>query len=238
MDNYITCIIVDNEPLNLEIMEEFISKIEYLQLLSKCENAFEALDFLQSNHVDLMFSDIQMPKINGLELVNSLPNPPAIIFATAFSDYALNGFDLGIIDYLLKPISFQRFLKASNKAKAVIEQKKLKSKPESTTNENIHLFIKENDKLIKVLYRDINYIEAMGDYIKINTTNGMLVTYSTLKGFEERLSQSKFVRTHKSFIIQINAIKSISGNTVILNNGIAIPISKNYKEAFQAAVLK
>jgi two-component system LytT family response regulator len=230
--------VVDNEPLNLEIMEEFINKVDYLKLVSKCEDAFEALDFLQGNQVDLLFSDIQMPKINGLELVNSLPNPPAVIFATAFSDYALNGFDLGIIDYLLKPISFQRFLKACNKAKSVIEQKKLKNKPETTVNENIHLFIKENDKLTKVLFTDIYYVEAMGDYIKINTANGMLVTYSTLKGFEERLGNSKFVRTHKSFIIQINAIKSISGNTVMLNNGLAIPISKNYKEAFQAAVVK
>ena len=238
MNKYITCLIVDNEPLNLEIMEEFINKVDYLKLAGKCEDAFEALEFLQTNQVDLMFCDIQMPKISGLELVNSLPYPPAIIFATAFGEYALNGFDLGIVDYILKPISFPRFLKACNKAKGIIEQGKLKHSSAAVKNENLHLFIKENDKLTKVLFTDIYYVEAMGDYIKIITSSATLITYSTLKGFEERLNNEKFVRTHKSFVVRINAIKAISGNTVILIDGSVIPISKNYKETFQAAVVR
>lgn len=229
--------VVDNEPLNLEIMENFIGKVDYLELVGQCEDAFEAMDFLQKNEVDLLFSDIQMPKINGLELVSSLTHPPAIIFATAFGEYALDGFDIGIVDYLLKPISFQRFLKACNKAKLQIEQGWLKLPVQNAPEESLHLFIKENDKLTKVLFSDILYVEAMGDYIKVNTLGGTLVTYSTLKGFEEKLPVKKFVRSHKSFIIQINAIKSISGNTVILNNDINIPISKNYKDSFQSAVL-
>lgn len=237
MSKNIKCLIVDNEPLNLEIMENFIGKVDYLELMGKCEDAFEAIDFLQHHEIDLLFSDIQMPKINGLELVSSLTNPPAIIFATAFSDYALSGFDIGIVDYLLKPISFQRFLKACNKAKLQIEQNRLKLSATSSAAENLHLFIRENDKLTKVLFSAILYVEAMGDYIKVNTAGGTLITYSTLKGFEEKLPAKKFVRTHKSFIVQINAIKSISGNTVILDNSISIPISKNYKETFQAAVL-
>lgn len=237
MSKNIKCLIVDNEPLNLEIMENFIGKVDYLELMGKCEDAFEAIDFLQHHEIDLLFSDIQMPKINGLELVSSLTNPPAIIFATAFSDYALSGFDIGIVDYLLKPISFQRFLKACNKAKLQIEQNRLKLSATSSADENLHLFIRENDKLTKVLFSAILYVEAMGDYVKVNTAGGTLITYSTLKGFEEKLPAKKFVRTHKSFIVQINAIKSISGNTVILDNSISIPISKNYKETFQAAVL-
>lgn len=238
MSKQIKCLIVDNEPLNLEIMESFIGKVDYLTLVGKCEDAFEALNFLHNNEVDLLFSDIQMPKINGLELVNSLANPPAIIFATAFGEYALSGFDMGIVDYLLKPISFQRFLKACNKAKLQIEQSRAKNISELPAAENLHLFVKENDKLTKVLFSEILYIEAMGDYIKINTSSGTIVTYSTLKGFEERLQNKKFVRTHKSFIVQINAINAISGNMVILNNNISIPISNTYKDAFHAVVLK
>jgi len=237
MSEYIKCLVVDNEPLNLEIMESFIKKVDYLKFEGKCENAFEAIDFLQNNEIDLLFSDIQMPKINGLEMVQSLANPPAIIFATAFGEYALDGFDIGIVDYLLKPISFSRFLKACNKAKLQIEQAKSKGITSPPSNENLHIFIKENDKLTKVLFSDILYIEAMGDYVKVITLAGTLVTYSTLKGFEERLSAKKFVRTHKSFIVQINAIKTITGNIVILEGNVSIPISKNYRESFLAAVV-
>lgn len=238
MSKNIKCLIVDNEPLNLEIMESFIGKVDYLELVGKCENAFEAIEFLQHQQVDLLFSDIDMPKINGLEFVNSLINPPAIIFATAFGEYALNGFDIGVVDFLLKPISFQRFLKACNKAKLQLEQNALKaSVNQPLQEETLHVFIKENDKLTKVLFSDILFVEAMGDYIKINTGQGTLVTYSTLKGFEDRLPKKKFVRTHKSYIVQISAIKSISGNMLILNSGISIPVSKNYKDTFQMAVL-
>lgn len=240
MSEYIRCLVVDNEPLNLEIMESFISKVDYLKFEGKCENAFEAIDFLQKNEIDLLFSDIQMPKINGLEMVQSLANPPAIIFATAFGEYALDGFDIGIVDYLLKPISFSRFLKACNKAKLQIEQSRLKGSANSHSsppaNESQHLFIKENDKLTKVLFTDILYVEAMGDYVKVITTTATMVTYSTLKGFEERLQPRKFVRTHKSFIVQINAIKTITGNIVVLENNISIPISKNYRESFLTVV--
>lgn len=236
MSEYIRCLVVDNEPLNLEIMESFISKVDYLKFEGKCENAFEAIDFLQKNEIDLLFSDIQMPKINGLEMVQSLANPPAIIFATAFGEYALDGFDIGIVDYLLKPISFSRFLKACNKAKLQIEQSRIKGVSSSPVNETAHLFIKENDKLTKVLFTDILYIEAMGDYVKVITKTGTLVTYSTFKGFEERLQYKKFVRTHKSFIVQINAIKTITGNIVVLEDDSAIPISKNYRESFLTVV--
>ncbi|MCX2452850.1 LytTR family DNA-binding domain-containing protein [Pedobacter sp. PLR] len=236
MSEYIRCLVVDNEPLNLEIMESFIGKVDYLKFEGKCENAFEAIDFLQKNEIDLLFSDIQMPKINGLEMVQSLANPPAIIFATAFGEYALDGFDIGIVDYLLKPISFSRFLKACNKAKLQIEQSRVKGSSSSPSNENGHLFIKENDKLTKVLFTDILYVEAMGDYVKVITKTATLVTYSTFKGFEERLQHKKFVRTHKSFIVQINAIKTITGNIVVLEDDSAIPISKNYRESFLAVV--
>lgn len=236
MSEYIRCLVVDNEPLNLEIMESFIGKVDYLKFEGKCENAFEAIDFLQKNEIDLLFSDIQMPKINGLEMVQSLANPPAIIFATAFGEYALDGFDIGIVDYLLKPISFSRFLKACNKAKLQIEQAKIKGATSSPANESGHLFIKENDKLTKVLFKDILYVEAMGDYVKVITKTGTLVTYSTFKGFEERLQHKKFVRTHKSFIVQINAIKSITGNIVVLEDDSSIPISKNYRESFLTVV--
>lgn len=236
MNEKIKCLLVDNEQLNLDIIETFINKVDYLELMGTCENAFEAIDFLQKNKVDLLFSDIQMPKISGIELVSSLPNPPAIIFVTAFDKYALKGFDIGAVDYLLKPISFDRFLKACNKAKNFIEQREQKELSNNGSKEPLYMFIKENDKLTKVLFSDILYIEAMGDYVKIITNNSKLITYSTLKGFEKRLLPHAFVRTHKSFIVQINAIKSIMGNTVTFANGDSIPISKNYKDNFHAVV--
>jgi DNA-binding LytR/AlgR family response regulator len=235
MNGKIKCLLVDNEQLNLDIIETFIHKVEYLELIGTCENAFEAIDFLQSNKVDLLFSDIQMPKVSGIELVSSLPNPPAIIFVTAFDKYALKGFDVGAVDYLLKPISFDRFFKACNKAKNYIEQREQKELS-NKSKQSLYMFIKENDKLTKVLFSDILYIEAMGDYVKIITNTSKLITYSTLKGFEKRLLPHEFVRTHKSFIVQINAIKSLMGNTVNFANGDSIPISKNYKDNFHAVV--
>lgn len=237
MSKKIKSLLVDNELLNLEILETFISKIDYLELVGKAENAFEAIDFLQTHEVDLLFCDIQMPKVNGLELVKSLPNSPAFIFITAYDTYAINGFDVGAVDYLLKPISFDRFLRACNKAKEVIEQQRHKSVSLNTTKTLAHIFIKENDKLLKVPFSDILYVEAMGDYIKIITQTGRIITHSTLKAFEEKLERNKFVRTHKSFIIQIEAIKSILGNTIMLNNGDTIPLSKNFRDAFQQTVL-
>lgn len=231
MTGKIKCLIVDDEPIGREIIEKFVKELSYLELVAVCEDAFEALDILQNTPIDLLFSDIQMPKINGLELVRSLPFPPVIIFITAHSKFAVNGFELGVTDYLLKPVSFNRFLKAVNKAKLQIDSRN-SSSPSNPENKSAeYIFIKANNKFNKIQYKDILYIESIKDYIKIIFSNGTnLVTYSSMKAIEEKLPSTLFVRIHNSYLVKISAIKAVMGTVVELINGLSLPISKNRKE--------
>ncbi|MGO4290169.1 LytR/AlgR family response regulator transcription factor [Chitinophaga sp. RAB17] len=230
MDQVITCLVVDDEPFARDLMENYIARVPYLQPVAFCENAFDAINELQRQSVDLLFSDIQMPNINGIEMIRSLSNPPFVIFTTASKEHAIAGFELDAVDYLVKPISFERFLKAVNKARNNISQRLQQSsvtepvKPKPTPSN--HLFVKDNNKLTKVLFDDIYYVEGMKDYIKIVCKDKSIITYMRMKVMEDVLPPDQFMRIHKSYIIRLQAIKSIMGNTVEVINGQTVIISK------------
>ncbi|WP_143305127.1 LytR/AlgR family response regulator transcription factor [Chitinophaga vietnamensis] len=230
MDQNITCLVVDDEPYARDLMETYISRIPYLQPVAFCEKAFDAIDVLQQQPVDLLFSDIQMPNINGIEMIRSLSNPPFVIFATASPDYAIDGFELDAVDYLVKPISFERFLKAVNKAKNHIQQKKPQPAvvaPKPVQPAPNHLFVKDGYKLSKILFEDIYYIEGMKDYIKLVCKQKNVITYMRMKAIEDALPEDQFIRIHKSYIVRVQAIKSIIGNMAELVNNESVVISKS-----------
>lgn len=221
----IRAVIVDDEPLALEILESFIEKIPEVELIGKCSNALEANNLLKETAVDLMFLDIQMPELSGIEFVKSLRNPPHIVFTTAYPDYALEGFELNAIDYLLKPIAFDRFLKAVNKATDRI-------KNESTDVEDEYFFVKADKKLVKINYSDILYIEGLKDYVIIKCNEGRVITLQTMKSLEEKLPDQMFMRVHRSYIINLESITAVEGNTIYINNkqDKSVPIGKNYRD--------
>lgn len=234
----IKCLVVDDEPISREILESFVNKVNFLELVAVCEDAFEALEILKQQAVDLLLSDIQMPEINGLEFVRSLPSPPVIIFITAYDQFAVNSFEIGVADYLLKPVSFDRFLRAINKARIQID---LQKQPSFHTNNESHdfFFIKANNKLTKILFSSILYIQSMGDYVRIFNRDQTVVSYSSMRAIEEKIPLESFVRIHKSYLISIDAIKAVDGNTVELVNGTSLPVAKRRKEAlFTALQLK
>ncbi|WP_353097909.1 LytR/AlgR family response regulator transcription factor [Empedobacter brevis] len=221
----LSCIILDDEPLGREIIEHFSSKISFLDVKKSFEDPIEAMLFLQEHTIDLLITDINMPQINGIELVQSLRHPPAIIFVTAHRDFALDGFDSGAIDYLVKPVRFERFLTAVNRVK---ERQKEVYDTETVVRDFI--FVKANGKLEKIIFAEIIYIEAQGDYLKIVTKNEHFVTLSTMKSFEEHLVIPEFLRVQRSFIVNVSAIQSFSGHTIELDNGKSISISVSKKD--------
>ncbi|MBS1658140.1 MAG: response regulator transcription factor [Chitinophagales bacterium] len=227
------CIIVDDEPLAQEVLETYVQRVDDLQLLKKCSNAMEAMQTLHKEHVDLMFLDIQMPVIDGLSFLKSLKNPPAVIITTAYPNHALEGFDLDVADYLLKPISFERFLKAVNK---VADHRR---NAHSEVPDPDYTFLKVDSKLVKVNYADIVFVEGMKDYLKIfvKGSDKPLVVHQTMKRFEDMLPKGKFIRVHKSYIISLGMVNSIVGNFVQIN-GREIPIGANYKDQLIGMVSK
>lgn len=228
MVNRFSCIIIDDEPIARDIIEHFISNTPFLELKESFGNSHMALDYLYKNDIDIVFSDIEMPNMNGIQLVNSLSKQPIIIFITAHKDFAYDGFESGVTDYLVKPVSYERFLKAIYKAKALLE-----SKLNNQTSID-HIYIKSDNKLIKITFNEIIYIEALKDYLKIYLSNGeKYITHSTMKAMEEKLTQD-FFRIQRSFIINTKFIKSFYGNSVQLILGEPLPISsKNKSDLFQ-----
>jgi len=222
----ISCIVIDDEPIGREVIETFVKDIPFLNLSASFGDPVEALTYLQENQVDLVFSDIQMPKINGMELLRSLTNPPLVIFITAHRDFALDGFDEGVTDYLIKPVRFDRFLKAVNRAKERISTKQ----PVMEQAVNDKIFIKSEGKLVRILLNEILYVEAQGDYLKIVLPNAEYSTQLTLKSMDEILNLPTFFRVQRSFILNLEAVKSINGNMVELINGKNISIALNKKE--------
>lgn len=226
----INVLIVDDEPLAQEVLEAHIGRIPELHLVKKCSNAIEAKEALMENSIDLMFLDIQMPQITGVEFLKSLENPPLTIFTTAFSNYAVEGFELNAIDYLLKPVSFDRFSKAVEKAK---EQISLRKTTEPEQSEVDHIYVKSDKKLIRVRYSDIIYIEGLKDYVIIRMDTGRIITLQTMKSLEEKLPSKIFRRIHRSFIVSVDKIQAVEGNMIeIMEKGQAkhIPIGKNYRD--------
>lgn len=235
MSKKIKCLIVDDEPIGREIVEGYVMQTANLELVASCQDAFEALDILQYRPIDLLISDIQMPKVNGLDLVKSLPTPPAIIFITAHSNFAVDSFDLNITDYLLKPVAYERFLKAANKAVVQVGNSQRSSLNDIKPNDFI--FLKADNRLNKILIHDIVYIEALKDYIKIVCNNEQkLIVHSSMKAMEEKLPSDEFFRIHKSCIIALKQIKSIEGNNVEFYNGESQIIAKARKEDLYKAL--
>jgi len=223
------CIAVEDEPLALDLLEDNIKQIPFLQLVKRCKNAYEATEVLQNENIDLIFLDIQMPGITGLQFLKSLPSPPMVIFITAYKNYALEGFELGVVDYLVKPISFERFLKAVNKAMEYSTYRNNLGIDPS----NDYLFVYSEYNLIKLNLKDIIYIEGMKDYIKIYHCNSEkpIITRLSIKSMEEKLPSNKFVRTHKSFVVAIDKIHSLRNSRIKLDNA-EVPLSDHYKEHF------
>ncbi len=226
-------IIVDDEPLAQDIIEAHISKFEDLELVAKCNNALEANKVLGMEQIDIMFLDIQMPQITGIDFLRSLANPPKVIFTTAYSEYAVEGFELNAVDYLLKPISVDRFMKAVNKAKASLKPIAPTETVEVVSAESDFFFVKSDKKLIKVLYSDILYIEGLKDYVMIKMDNKRIITLQTMKSLEGKLPQKMFKRIHRSFIVSLDKILALEGNMVeLLEKGQKkhIPVGKNYRD--------
>ncbi|SNC63990.1 two component transcriptional regulator, LytTR family [Hymenobacter gelipurpurascens] len=227
----INCLIIDDEPFARELLQGYIAQMPHLHLVASCEHVFEALEVLQQQRVDLLFSDINMPQVNGLEFIRSLHNPPYVIFVTASPHHALEGYELDALDYVVKPVSFPRFMKAVNKAMAVVNSRPaLPVAPEPQ-----FLFVKEGHSLRRVLFDEIYYIEGMKDYIKIILKDRIIITYLRMSRVEDQLPARRFTRIQKSYIVRTDAIKAISGNEAELYDlPEKLPIGKQHKEALLA----
>lgn len=227
----INCLIIDDEPFARELLEGYVAQLPSLHLVASCEHVFEALEILQQQRIDLLFSDINMPQVNGIEFLRSLPNPPYVIFVTASPHHALEGFELDALDYVVKPVSFPRFMKAVNKAVSLIG-----SKPAVVAAPAPQfLFVKEGNSLQRVLFEEIYYIEGLRDYIRIVLRNRFVVTYLRMSRIEDQLPATQFIRIQKSYIVRLDAIKAITGNEVELYDlSVKLPIGKQYKELLLA----
>lgn len=224
-------LIIDDEPLARNVIQEYAKKLPSLTIVGECEDAICAHQVLQNKSVDLLFLDINMPKLTGIEFLKTLKNPPLVIFTTAYSEYALDGFELNVIDYLKKPFSFERFCKAYFRAEELLLLKHSALKPEVSEKQNDFLFIKSDKKTIKVKISDLFYIEGLGDYIKLYMTDKKLVTNLSMKKIENLLPVNQFYRIHKSFIISIDKIESIEGNMVKINNT-KLPVGNSFRQNF------
>ena len=220
----IRCLIVDDEIIAQQIVEQFILQTPALTLIAKCRNAMEAFAKLEQHPVDLIFLDIEMPLINGLTFLKNLQHPPKVIFTTAYPNYAVQAFDLDVADYLLKPFSYERFLKAVTKVK------ELPQPAPDGKDDNGHLLVKEKGGLIKIPYSTILYIKAAKDYVRVVTNEQQYLASFTMKNLEEILPPQKFIRIHKSFIVSVGQIKMIKADEVILAGNHSLPLSINYKE--------
>lgn len=224
----INCIIVDDEPLAIKVLEKYIKELPYLHLADKFHSAIKANEALQKQSVDLLFLDINMPKISGISLLKSLPNPPLVIFTTAYPEYAVEGFELEALDYLLKPFSFERFLKAVNKAVRQLETaQKLQASDQSQISGN--LVIKADRKLYPLPFDSLLYLQAFGDYVKVFTKEKLYLPKETLQKLEKRLPGTQFIRVHRSYVVALEAIQYIEGNHLRINNQ-KIPIGQSYRE--------
>lgn len=222
------CIAVDDETPALRLIEDNIRRVPALTLVKCCRNAYEAIDILRRDEIGLIFLDIEMPGVTGIEFLRSLPSSPLVIFTTAYEKYALDGYNLNVLDYLLKPVAFDRFLKSVNKAEEYFH---LRRKEPGGTISNEYIFVYAEYSLVKVVLTEITYIEALKDYVKIylTTTNRPVITRISLKTMEEKLLPSKYARVHKSFIVALDKISSIRKNRIHIGSR-EIPMSDNYKD--------
>jgi two-component system LytT family response regulator len=233
----IRCIAIDDEPLALEQISSYIKKTPFLENVALCQSAYEAMEYLANNDVELMFVDINMPDINGMDFVKSLKKCPQVIFTTAYSEYAIEGFQVDALDYILKPISYAGFLKAANKAKIWFDLNQ--KQPETIQTTQDCLFVKSEYKLVRIMLTDIKYIESANEYIQIHLINDSPVsTLIRLKTIEEQLPKDKFMRVHRSFIVNLDRVKVIERNRIVFDNKVHIPIGDQYKDVFQTFIDK
>ena len=228
------CLVIDDEPVARQGLQEYVAETDFLVLAGSCENALKAAHLLNDTSIDLIYLDIHMPKVSGLEFLKTLRNPPMVILTTAYSEYAIEGYSLDVIDYLMKPITFDRFLKATQKALDMYQLKKIASEHIGTVQE--YFFVKADGKYEKVNLGEILYVEALQNYVVIHTREKKLITYMTLSGLEHQLPKDRFIKVHKSFVISIEHIKSIDGNEIAVGTA-RIPISRNLKENVVARIL-
>lgn len=240
----IRCIAIDDEPLALRQVKNYIERIEKLDLVALCSNAIEAQELLKTEQVDLLFVDINMPDINGIDFVRGLTDPPLVIFTTAYSEYALEGFRLNAVDYLLKPFSFDDFSRAAEKACSLRELHRMRDERaasvstiesiDEASDNNDYISIKSDYKVNLVRYNDIIYIESVGEYIRLHLKDGSkLTTLFRLKNMETELPQRNFMRVHRSYIVNIDYVSSFARGKIYLSNGDYVPISINYRDTFR-----
>lgn len=228
----IKCIAIDDEPLALNQIVKYIEKTPFLETVASFDNPFPAIEYLEQNHVDLMFVDINMPDLNGLDFVKSLTNPPKIIFTTAHSEYALEGFKVDAIDYLLKPISYSQFLKSANKAKTWFELQN-QDAPKLKTDDEF-LLIKSEHKIVRINLTEIKYIEGMREYVRIHLVGQKpVMSLLSMKKVEESLPANRFMRVHRSYIVNLSRITTIERLRIIFDDKVYIPVGDQYKEKFQ-----
>jgi DNA-binding LytR/AlgR family response regulator len=223
----ITCIVVDDEPLARDVLVKYISDCPILQLKASCKSAFEAIEIIRNSSIDIVFLDINMPKLSGLSMVKSMDHPPQIIFTTAYPEYAVEGFEVDATDYLVKPFAFERFMKAVNKA---IERLKARDRLNGAKDitEPGKFIVKADGKIFQIEWKDIAYFEAMGDYIKVHTTPRTIIIHGTLKSIEDRFPEGMFLKVHRSFIISPASIEFIEGNRIKIGEDF-IPIGQSYR---------
>lgn len=228
----ITCIAIDDEPLALRQMQAYIEKTSSLQLLDTFESGIDAIHYLQNNQVDLMFVDINMPDLSGMDFVKSLDDRPEVIFTTAYSEYAIEGFKVDALDYLLKPISYAEFIKASNKAVSFLHLKK-GSADSAKVGENF-LMIRSEYKIIRINFEEIRYVEGMREYLRFHVAGKKKhMSLMSMKKLEDKLPKDEFMRVHRSYIVRLDKITTVERNRIIFDDNIYIPVSKQYQEGFQ-----
>lgn len=232
------CIIIDDEPLARELIRGHVQKMENFEIVAECANAMEAMDKLRNNNIDLMFLDIKMPQISGIEFLKTLKNPPKVIITTAFSQYALEGFELDVVDYLMKPVTFERFFKAVNKYFATRSNQEISLENENSIDDHAFIYVKENKKIIKIYLKEIHFIEGLNEYIRIHTDTRRVVIKSSLQAIEKKLPPELFIRVHKSYIVSIPRIRAFNATTIELENA-KVRIGRNYKnQVFSALQFK
>ncbi len=231
------CLIVDDEPLAQQVIEEFAGRIPFLSVVAKCSNASEAAEILRKIEIDLIFLDIHMPRISGLDFIASVKNPPQFILVTAYSEHALQGFNVNATDYLMKPVPFDRFLKSVNKAHELFTLRKNLGITESLIEQK-YILVKSGYQTIKIVLDTVLYIEGLKDYVKIHTEGKKpVLSLLTMKGLSETLPDDKFMRVHKSFIIAMDRISSLSRSRVMISDR-WIPVGENYREQFRKRFFK
>jgi DNA-binding LytR/AlgR family response regulator len=232
----ISCMIIDDEPLARKGLKEYIADVAFLQLDSEFDSAVKAIERLNSNAVQLLFLDIEMPRLNGIELLRTLQQPPMVIVTTAYPEYALEGYELDVLDYLVKPVSFNRFVKAVTKAREYVAAR-IPGNPAVASAADDHFFIKADGKLVKILYADLLFAEATQNYVTLYTKDRKYITHLTFKSIEENLPASIFLKVHKSYLVNLSRIDGVEAAGLIIGN-YTIPISRSNKDEILENILK